>query len=70
VRAEVAGIDELSAHADADGLLAWLRSAPSPPHTCYVVHGEPGPASTLAARIGTELGWPAVLPRHAERVLL
>jgi len=70
VRAEVAGIDELSAHADADGLLAWLRSAPSPPHTCYVVHGEPAPASTLAARIGTELGWPAVLPRYAERVLL
>ncbi|BCB89542.1 MBL fold metallo-hydrolase RNA specificity domain-containing protein [Phytohabitans suffuscus] len=70
VRAEVASVDELSAHADADGLLAWLRSAPSPARTCYVVHGEPAPAAALAARIGTELGWCAVVPRYAERVLL
>lgn len=70
VRAEVVGVDDLSAHADADGVLAWLRTAPEPPRACYVVHGEPVPAAALAARISTELGWCAVVPQHAERVLL
>ena len=41
VRAEVLGADEFSAHTDAAGMLSWLRSAPKPPRTCYVVHGEP-----------------------------
>jgi metallo-beta-lactamase family protein len=70
VRAEVVGVDDLSAHADADGVLAWLRSAPEQPRVCYVVHGEPGPSQALAGRIGAELGWCGVCPRHAERVLL
>jgi metallo-beta-lactamase family protein len=70
VRAEVVSLPEFSAHADADGILAWLRSAPGAPRICYVVHGEPAAAAALAARIDAELGWCAVAPRHAERVLL
>ncbi|MEJ3747023.1 MBL fold metallo-hydrolase [Actinomycetes bacterium KLBMP 9797] len=70
VRAEVVGLDDFSAHADADGLLSWLGTAPEPPRTCYVVHGEPGPAAALAGRVRSELGWCAVVPQHAERVLL
>jgi metallo-beta-lactamase family protein len=70
VRAEVAAVDELSAHADADGLLAWLRTAPAAPQVCYVVHGEPAAAAALAGRISTELGWCAVLPGPGERVLV
>jgi metallo-beta-lactamase family protein len=70
VRADVVGVEELSAHVDADGALAWLRSAPRPPKVCYVVHGEANPARALAERVAQELGWCAVVPRHAERVLL
>jgi len=70
VRAEVVSVDDLSAHADADGLLAWVRSAPHPPQTCYLVHGEPAAAAALAGRIHTELHGCAVVPRHGERVLL
>ncbi|GIJ48150.1 MBL fold metallo-hydrolase [Virgisporangium aliadipatigenens] len=70
VRAEVAGLDDLSAHADAEGLLAWLRGMPAPPHTCYVVHGEPAAAAALTARIRHDLGWCAVVPELGERVLV
>lgn len=70
VRAEVVGVDDLSAHADADGLLAWLKTAPAPPRTCYVVHGEPPASAALAERIDREIGWCAVTPRDAERVLV
>jgi metallo-beta-lactamase family protein len=68
LRAGVLGLDDFSCHADADQLLAWLRRAPRPPHNCYVVHGEPDAADTLARRIHTELGWCAIAPRDGEKV--
>jgi metallo-beta-lactamase family protein len=70
VRAEVAGLDDLSAHADSDALVRWLARVPGPPPTCYVVHGEPDASAALATRITTDLGWCAVAPRLGERVLL
>ncbi|WP_088315165.1 MBL fold metallo-hydrolase RNA specificity domain-containing protein [Kineosporia sp. R_H_3] len=70
VRAEVVALDEFSVHADADDILAWLRSSPREPEVCYLVHGEPDAAATLAARVRAELGWCAVVPRPGERVLV
>ncbi|HEX6870718.1 MAG TPA: MBL fold metallo-hydrolase [Micromonosporaceae bacterium] len=70
VRAEVVGVEDMSAHADADAVLAWLRSAERPPQVCYVVHGEEAASNALARRICDELSWCAVVPRQAERVLL
>jgi metallo-beta-lactamase family protein len=70
VRAEVAGVDDVSAHADADGVLAWLGTAAAAPDTCFVVHGEPAASAALAGRIARELGWCAVVPRGGERVLI
>jgi len=70
VRAEVVGITEFSAHADSNDLIDWLWTAPTPPRTCFVVHGEPGASKALAHRIHQQLGWCAAVPRHAERVLI
>jgi metallo-beta-lactamase family protein len=70
VRARVETLDGLSAHADADGLLRWLRTAVRPPRRAFVVHGDPAPAQTLAARIEAELGWPVTVPAHGEAVTL
>lgn len=68
LRAAVLGLDEFSCHADADQIIAWLRSAPTAPRTCFTAHGEPEPASTLADRIHRELGWCAVPAREGERI--
>jgi metallo-beta-lactamase family protein len=70
VRARIETIHGLSAHADADGLLRWLRTATGPPRRVFVVHGDPGPAETLAGRIRAELGWDAAVPAYRERVTL
>jgi metallo-beta-lactamase family protein len=70
VRAEVVGLDDLSAHADADGLIRWLARVPGPPPTCYVVHGEPAASAALAERVTADLRWCAVVPRDGEQVLL
>ncbi|HEY0712243.1 MAG TPA: MBL fold metallo-hydrolase [Polyangia bacterium] len=58
VRAQVATIDGLSAHADQAEILRWLRGFRRPPRSLYVVHAEAGPAATLARRVHEELGWP------------
>jgi metallo-beta-lactamase family protein len=70
VRARVETIPRLSAHADADGLLRWLRTARRPPRRLFVVHGEPAPAAALAARVSRELGWKVSVPAYRDRVTL
>lgn len=59
IRCEVASLGMFSAHADREELLAWLAGAPSPPAEVCLVHGEPGSADALRARIEERLGWPA-----------
>jgi len=68
VRAEVATIDTLSAHADADELTHWLGTAPAPPALAHVVHGEPAAADALRHRLIDDLGWAVHLPDHGETV--
>jgi metallo-beta-lactamase family protein len=70
VRAEVRDLSAFSVHADANELVAWLASAPSPPRVTFAVHGEREAAAALAARVDRELGWPAVVPDHGEVVRL
>jgi metallo-beta-lactamase family protein len=69
VRAEIASLRGYSAHADADGLVEWLRPMPAP-RAAYVVHGEPDAAAALADRISRELGWTAIAPDYLEKVRL
>ena len=47
----------LSAHADADEILDWLRSFRSAARTTFVTHGEPTASDALRQRIEEELGW-------------
>jgi metallo-beta-lactamase family protein len=68
VRARVQQIEGFSGHADADGLLAWLRRLPRAPRQTFVVHGEPEAADQLRLRLKDELGWPARVPQHGETV--
>lgn len=68
IRAEVMTIDSMSAHADADDLIAWMSGVARPPRAVFVTHGEPRAADTLRARIVRELGWAARVPEHLEEV--
>src|SRR5262249_61031140 len=69
-RATVATLDGLSAHADRDEIVRWLSGFQRPPRQTYVVHGEPGPAQSLAGLIATRLGWSVRVAQDAERVSL
>ena len=68
VRAQVANLDMLSAHADADEIMRWLRGFKRPPRTTFITHGEPAASDALRHRIEEELGWSCVVPDHGEQV--
>lgn len=68
VRAEVRLLDLLSAHADAEELIAWVRTAPRKPGRILLNHGEPVAADTLRLRIEEQLGIPCEVPMHGETV--
>jgi metallo-beta-lactamase family protein len=70
VRAEVAMLDDLSAHADADEILGWLRAFKAPPRKTFITHGEPAAADALRQRIERELDWTCHLPYYLESVEL
>ncbi len=70
VRAEVGQLTAFSAHADADGLLAWMRQLATPPRRTFVTHGEPHSSDVLRYRIQHELGWEVRVPEHLEVVNL
>jgi metallo-beta-lactamase family protein len=66
VRAEVANLDMLSAHADRNELLRWLKGFIRPPRMTFVTHGEPEAADALRHAIKEQLGWPVRVPEHGE----
>ena len=70
VRAEVDVLDNLSAHADYNETLGWLRAFASKPRLTFVTHGEPAAADALRRRIGETLGWPCTVPDYLETVEL
>jgi metallo-beta-lactamase family protein len=70
VRARVETIRGLSAHADSDGLMRWLRTAARPPKRVFVVHGDPAPAQALATRIEKELGWAVSVPAYRDSAVI
>ncbi|MDZ4081807.1 MAG: MBL fold metallo-hydrolase, partial [Bdellovibrionales bacterium] len=57
VKAEVAVLDNVSAHADGSELMDWLKSGDAPPKSVFITHGEPDASAGLRLRIETELGW-------------
>jgi metallo-beta-lactamase family protein len=65
-RAEVVALDGFSAHADQRELLAWVARLDPAPRSIYLVHGEIGPAETLAARLRQSLPSQVHVPRRGE----
>lgn len=62
IRAEVVNLETLSAHADADGILAWISDFQKKPKRIFVTHGEPEAADALRHRIEEGLNIDALVP--------
>jgi metallo-beta-lactamase family protein len=70
IRAEVTSINSLSAHADANEILTWLKHFEHPPKLTFITHGEPIAADALRLKIKEQLDWEAYVPDYLESVNL
>ena len=70
IRAEVASLDNLSAHADAAEIVQWMRGFSTVPRQTFITHGEPVAADAMRQRIERELRWSCRVPEYLESVSL
>ncbi len=66
VRAEVVLNQTLSAHADSQEIIDWLKKFKRPPKMTYITHGEPLASETLRKRIAEDLHWSCEIPDYLE----
>ncbi len=70
VRAKVEVISNLSAHADYEEILAWLKPVKTAPKQVFITHGEPVAADMMRRHVEERLHWRASVPEYLEKVNL
>lgn len=70
VAARIARLDSMSAHADSDEIMRWLRGFRRPPSATYIVHGEVSGSTALQRRVSAELGWTSSVAEYLQRVII
>jgi metallo-beta-lactamase family protein len=70
VRAEVAALDNLSAHADYAEIIEWLRGGSARPGVTFITHGEAKAADAMRQHLRDALGWEASVPEHLQSIEL
>jgi len=66
VRAEVVTLNELSAHADQQELLRWMRPMVKNLKKVFLIHGEPAQSGALAGMIKETYGLEVVIPGRGQ----
>jgi len=66
LRAEVAVLDELSGHADQGELIEWMKPLAPRLKKIFLVHGDIGQSSALAAVIHKDFGIEVVVPERGD----
>jgi metallo-beta-lactamase family protein len=70
VRAEIAHIDSMSAHADYLELLDWASKLKHAPKHAYITHGEPDAADAMRLKVQEKLHWSCSVPDYGDTVSL
>jgi metallo-beta-lactamase family protein len=66
VKAEIAHIDSLSAHADQGELLQWMDKLENPPKKVFLIHGESSALDAFRVKIESTLGYKVLIPKLGE----
>jgi metallo-beta-lactamase family protein len=70
VKAEVAALSQLSAHAGRSELLRWLSTFTSAPRQTFLVHGEPPALQSFQGAIRDKYGWQVMITEYQQTVEL
>jgi metallo-beta-lactamase family protein len=66
INADVIELSNISAHADYEEEIDWLKSIPRAPKKVFITHGEPVAAEALQARITSTLHWNCSVPKYLQ----
>lgn len=66
VNAEINTLEGLSAHADYDDILQWLKNLVRKPQVIFINHGTMKSASALKEKIEKEFGFKVIIPDYME----
>jgi len=66
INAEVISLNNLSAHADREEILGWLKQFQTPPRKVFITHGEINASLTLKNNIENTLGWNCIIPKYLQ----
>jgi len=70
VRAEVVKMNELSGHADQQGLLRWVKPLAPRLKRVFIVHGEPAQSQALADALEAMFGLETEIPKRGDSFTL
>jgi metallo-beta-lactamase family protein len=70
VKCNICSIDSLSAHADREEMITWLRHFKTPPTSIFLNHGEAHQSDALRSKIEHELKWKVIIPKLQEHFQL
>jgi metallo-beta-lactamase family protein len=70
VRARVEVISNLSAHADYEEIIGWLKSIQTAPKQVFITHGEPIAADMMRRHVEEQLHWRATVPEYMDTFTL
>lgn len=68
INAEIAVLDNMSAHADYEEILEWLSPMRKQPIKTFITHGEVSAAEALKDHIEQRLNWKCSIPDYREAV--
>ncbi len=68
VKAKIAYLESLSAHADQNGLLSWLSEIKNVPEKVFLIHGEPLVLDAFRVKLKDTMGWEVHIPKLYETV--
>lgn len=66
IRAEVAAMTNISAHADYSEILSWMKHIKHAPKKIFITHGNPNAAKALQERIQNTFHWNCTVPHYKQ----
>ena len=66
VRANIESMNSLSAHADYQEILEWLKHFREPPRKVFITHGSLEASESLKNKIEESLGWSCMIPDYLQ----
>lgn len=70
VHAKIEELKNMSAHADYQEMLDWLKHFKAPPRNTFIVHGDQESTLAFKSKIETDLNWPCIIPDYLQTVIL